>query len=572
MGKGVTVKTVIGNLLFISILLLILTRFLSAWSGVAFPVNLISAGSMYPTLMEGDIVAWVPTDVNNIRVGDIIVYKSWLHWPDERFVVHRVVEVKSIWGKPAFVTKGDANNYTDQAGPHVVEPYVTEKNLVGKVLSVGQMPLKIPLVGLLGIWVNDGFQRLAQPSASKGSLTYIGVFTPLVIAIVIFIIALFILPERSRDLKDKLKMYILGGEALSVKKAVLFFFVVYLALIVLVHCFAYDSTSASLGVGEFPDKSGFELGSVSPGSRTTPRSIPVFNPSILPVKGVVIGGGGLSSFVNRAVFTLNPGESKQVSVTAEAGSSVSPGTYKGSVMFYSSPLYFLLPDELLLKLDTGYTELTIICLDVITAVILTGVTIFLIVSIEFLFKCYTWWSVDRSWCHAKKFFLKKGVVDVAHRFKLRLSRFFIERISWVFGLNLSGLDWRKPFYASLIVIPLLLFLNDDFLATFIAAVFSGIVAYGISCKQRVRVITASLLSFGIGVLYCLIRAVYYVFSTGQSFLNSLTLSVGAVALYLVVLSLLLIPLSLFSWLFTRCIRNLKEQRDPLLVLEGRCDL
>ncbi len=174
-------KSFIGNLLFLAILLLIATRFLSVMSGTAFPINIVSAGSMSPSLMEGDLVAWIPSDIDDVEVGDVIVFKSWLSWPGDKLIVHRVVEIKEAWGGPAFVTKGDANDWTDQAGPHIPEPYVTEKNFIGKVLSIGKQPLKIPFIGIIGKWINDGFSLLSQPSAAKGTFTYAGVFTPLMI-------------------------------------------------------------------------------------------------------------------------------------------------------------------------------------------------------------------------------------------------------------------------------------------------------------------------------------------------------------------------------------------------------
>ena len=129
-------KSFIGNLLFIAVLLLIAARFLSVSSGTAFPIDIITSDSMGPSLMRGDLVAWTPTYIENVEVGDVIVFKSWLNWPDERLVVHRVVEIKEAWGKPALVTKGDANKYNDQAGPHIPEPYVTEKNFIGKTFFI----------------------------------------------------------------------------------------------------------------------------------------------------------------------------------------------------------------------------------------------------------------------------------------------------------------------------------------------------------------------------------------------------------------------------------------------------
>jgi hypothetical protein len=38
---------------------------------------------------------------------------------------------------------------------------------MGKAISIGQYPLKIPFVGIVGIWINQGLDLLSQPTASK---------------------------------------------------------------------------------------------------------------------------------------------------------------------------------------------------------------------------------------------------------------------------------------------------------------------------------------------------------------------------------------------------------------------
>ena len=82
---------------------------------------------MSPTLMEGDVVAWTPSNIDDIVEGDVIVFKSSLHWPDEKIVVHKVSKIlKDQKGNTILETKGDKNKWTDQAGPHIPEPYIRE--------------------------------------------------------------------------------------------------------------------------------------------------------------------------------------------------------------------------------------------------------------------------------------------------------------------------------------------------------------------------------------------------------------------------------------------------------------
>ena len=149
-----------------------MARFITVWSGTPFPIDLITSGSMSPSLAEGDIVAWTPTSISEIHKGDVIVFKSYVSWPGEKLVVHRVIDIKKdSKGNFLLETKGDANEWADQGvAPHIPEEYIREDHLIGKILSIGQQPLKIPFVGYIGLWVSRGLDLLAQPSTDKGSL------------------------------------------------------------------------------------------------------------------------------------------------------------------------------------------------------------------------------------------------------------------------------------------------------------------------------------------------------------------------------------------------------------------
>ena len=47
-----------------------------------------------------------------IKIGDVVVFKSYIHWPDEKIVVHRVSDVtKSRSGNLLLETKGDKNKW-----------------------------------------------------------------------------------------------------------------------------------------------------------------------------------------------------------------------------------------------------------------------------------------------------------------------------------------------------------------------------------------------------------------------------------------------------------------------------
>ena len=571
MKQKITVKSLIGNLLFVAVLLLILTRFLTVWSGTAFPLNLISANSMNPALMEGDIVAWIPADINDVKVGDVIVFKSRLHWPDEKFVVHRVHEIIDKESGRYIATKGDANEFIDQAGPHIVEPYITKENFVGKTLMIGQQPLKIPLIGNIGIWINDALQSLAQPTSTKGSLTYVGVFTPLTVSVVLLIIALFLIPEKAKTAREKIRLYVFGANTINIRRTFLLFFIIYVVFLMFIHCFAYDSQTSSLGVSEFPNDSNFQFGSISPGSTTHPRALPVTNPSILPVKGIIVGRGDLSNFVDKTTFTMGSGGYKEIPVTATAPNNTVNGSYMGNIMVYSSPIWYLLPDELIQGVFSLNTGGTVFILDFISACILTVLTVFLIVLSDYISKNYVSMKIDLSWHYAPKHFIKKATIKRLSSPKRKIKS-FIRTQAWIGKINLTDIDPKKPILASLVLIPLLLLLSSELLAAVLAAILAGVIVYFVSCKVRSKIVLASVITFSVAIFYLIIKANLYLVTSEYDLIGSVSLGLGITGVYLLILSLLLVPLALISWYAAHLIRNLKEQKDPLLVLEGKCDL
>lgn len=100
----------------------------------------VSTGSMEPTLSAGDGFVAVPQPVHgDIEEGDVVVFHAEeIHGGG--LVTHRVVE-KTETG---YVTKGDANAFTDQDGP---EPVVTDGQIAATALQIGGTVVAIPRLG-----------------------------------------------------------------------------------------------------------------------------------------------------------------------------------------------------------------------------------------------------------------------------------------------------------------------------------------------------------------------------------------------------------------------------------------
>ena len=126
--------------------------------------------------------------------------------------------------------------------------------------------------------------------------------------------------------------------------------------------------------------------------------------------------------------------------------------------------------------------------------------------------------------------------------------------------------------AALLTLPVLFFIADQISAMIIAVIITGVFAYFISCKIRRKIVLTVFITVGIAITHMIIQSNLIILSKEPAMIELLALTLGAVGIYLLILTLFLIPLSLISWFLARVIRNVKEQKDPLLSLEGSCDL
>ncbi len=83
---------------------------------------IIQSGSMEPEYKVGGLVYVNEVDPNTLHIGDVITFRIG----EDTLGTHRIIEVLEENGAPAFRTKGDANEFEDNA-------LVTPETLVGKV-------------------------------------------------------------------------------------------------------------------------------------------------------------------------------------------------------------------------------------------------------------------------------------------------------------------------------------------------------------------------------------------------------------------------------------------------------
>lgn len=135
----------ISTILLLSLSLMVLVVLVYSYTHAPV-VAVVKGNSMLPLLREGDIVFISTTPPEDIKPGDIVVFKG----TKGNYIIHRVVEVVNIKGKYYYVTKGDNNQLPDVA-EFENNRGVPYERIVGKVVSLGGSTIKIPYLGNLAL-------------------------------------------------------------------------------------------------------------------------------------------------------------------------------------------------------------------------------------------------------------------------------------------------------------------------------------------------------------------------------------------------------------------------------------
>jgi signal peptidase len=110
----------------------------------------VRSNSMYPLFERSDLLILDNlSESDTLDIGDIIVFhveEGSLSSQD--WIVHRIIDGDAVNG---YITKGDANEYTDQASGDTKT--ISRDWIVSRVITVGGQPLKVPLVGYLSLWM-----------------------------------------------------------------------------------------------------------------------------------------------------------------------------------------------------------------------------------------------------------------------------------------------------------------------------------------------------------------------------------------------------------------------------------
>ncbi|QCJ44346.1 signal peptidase I [Bacillus sp. S3] len=169
-----------------------------------FLLTVIRSNSMVPVWERGDMVILENLNKNvTVHQKDIVFFKTEAgDLASKGWIAHRVISGND---KNGFITKGDANEFSDQessdTGP-IKRAWIT-----GRAWTVGEKPIVIPKIGYLSLWMEKYHNN------------------PYTLPVIAVILAIFIAigelkpGKKRRNKKKSLELeliYFLGGLTLSI--------------------------------------------------------------------------------------------------------------------------------------------------------------------------------------------------------------------------------------------------------------------------------------------------------------------------------------------------------------------
>jgi signal peptidase len=121
----------------------------------------VLTSSMNPSYPAGTLVITKPTDVQQIRIGDVITYQ--IKSGEPAVITHRVIQIvepAKAGDEVNFITKGDANSLAD--------PQVKPVQVRGVVWYA------VPFIGWINNVINGGTRNVIVPIIAGGLFLYAG--------------------------------------------------------------------------------------------------------------------------------------------------------------------------------------------------------------------------------------------------------------------------------------------------------------------------------------------------------------------------------------------------------------
>jgi len=154
-----TASTIVSRGLGYAAALFVILLLVGQLLGQPILLGYVATGSMEPTMDAGDGFVAIPSAVTgDVQEGDVVVFQAReLH--DGGLTTHRVVGET----EGGYVTKGDANPFTDQDGG---EPPVTDGQIVAEALQINGHVVTIPYLGTVVMGIQGAAMAAASTVAS----------------------------------------------------------------------------------------------------------------------------------------------------------------------------------------------------------------------------------------------------------------------------------------------------------------------------------------------------------------------------------------------------------------------
>lgn len=564
-------KKLVGDFLFLAIVLLIISRFIFIGTGRPIPIAVITGTSMEPTFYRGDVIIWTPVRLDDVNIGDVIVYESSVK--EGQWVAHRVIDELP---DGRLETKGDANEYSDQRGPHEIEPFVDEEYLLGRVVSAGNYPLKLPYIGYIWLYTH-GFINSISSSVLAGQERSYAVFIPLVIAVCAIILCVFFLKPAGSEEKKKIKLtkLVLGPERLPVRRIFIIALIIFLVLILSTSMFAFSTTT--IGVGLYTDA-----------PEDADLSIPYFvenrlqncnltsqNTGLFSLKCFAFADGKIKDYmhINQTIYAMHPGQIWNQSFQIYMPNGTPPGVYRGTLYVYSSPFWFLLPNSVMDYIASYNPKAAVIWFDILAALILTLLSVSFIIiitkAIDEIVLWRTYWSAKPKMIRIKFTKITSSIRGVLVAIKSTFKRWF----GWLLDLDWTTFKPYRPFlagFSAALFIPLAL-LGYLVLAVIFSAFISAIIAYLLGARWRSEIIFAGIVGACINILVSALLPVYSEMLRSGAFI-SIGIICQTISIVLVVLLIFILPVCFISYATAFIIHRYRERRDISIIVSEPSDI
>lgn len=522
-------KEILGNLLLVALIMILASRTMAFAAGedIATPVSVISSESMEPTLDVGDMVFWVPTPIGSVSEGDIVVFRSTAHGGE--VVSHRVVEVRE---DEELITQGDANEHPD---PNPV----TEDDLLGRVVSFGDLPFRIPLIGHFWLSMTASFGAIVAGIGGRGMLMSI----PMLTAGAMIIVLIMMLPEKKEE--SDLVSLVLGKKEDKVHALKVFLLLLIAFSLVILPTVLYGSEThtISIGVHQEAEPADETFSRVRPG-QVIHGNQSINNYGLLSTHMFLDARGEAEDWItfDENYRNLEGRSQDRVPFTIEVPEDASEGQYTAVVHHQHSSFWSLYPEGFVVGVLSSYPSYGALYMALLTVLIFTSLSIAFMLLLSFVIDELMLWKDYRK---AKR--------EISGEKVRRFGR--VKRLTdWLVGIDRIEFEPDLPIKASLIsfiAFPLALIGVNLWLLpiTVITAVLLTLYLGG---KWRGEIHSAALLAGGITIVGTYLFPLLIGFP--GTFLDGVPLMLIASALCIIILvflSPLILSLSHLTALITK---------------------